>query len=306
MRSRDTSKTTGDNGLFPYRTKASGTLFVLLSVTSMSISSVLIKLGLTAGIGPVDQLALRMAVGALVLWTVFLIFKPQYIRIDRSGFCRCGLAAVTNGLSSLFYYLALTRIEASLAMVIFSVYPIMALGFLSFGGERITPLGWSRFALAITGVYLAVNPAGHGDVVGVLLVLGTAVFFALHLNLIQWHLNGYAPQTTALYVISLMALMLGGASLFQPHRIPFSWTGCGVILTTGIVSTALARVAMFAGVRHIGSGEAALLGPMETLLAVAWAYVFLGERLSPLQLAGALLILGSASMSFWKRSPLTH
>ncbi len=59
---------------------------------------------------------------------------------------------------------------------------------------------------------------------------------------------------------------------------------------------------MFAGIQHIGTGQMVLLDPVETLLAVLWAFMFLGERFSMIQGAGALLIVTSAAFVLRKES----
>jgi drug/metabolite transporter (DMT)-like permease len=54
---------------------------------------------------------------------------------------------------------------------------------------------------------------------------------------------------------------------------------------------------MFAAIHRIGSGQVALMGPLEVLLGVAWTQIFLDERLSALQIIGGLFILISATLS---------
>jgi drug/metabolite transporter (DMT)-like permease len=54
---------------------------------------------------------------------------------------------------------------------------------------------------------------------------------------------------------------------------------------------------MFEGVRLLGSGQVALLLPLETLLAVFWSVVFLGERLTFWEWVGGGLIMFSALLA---------
>jgi drug/metabolite transporter (DMT)-like permease len=206
--------------------------------------------------------------------------------------------AAANSTSLLSYYVALTYIDVSVAHVLFSLFPVAALLFLAFRGERITRLSLVRLGMAILGVYLLIGPGGQVDPTGVLLVLGSAVAYALYLTLSQWYLSEYPPQTVALYVISLMTLVTVAVRLlqFEPWQ-PLSASGWGVVLATGLISTVLARLAIFAGIQRIGSGQTALLGMTELFLAVLWAMLFLGERLSPIQWAGGTLIVGSAMLS---------
>jgi drug/metabolite transporter (DMT)-like permease len=149
---------------------------------------------------------------------------------------------------------------------------------------------------------LLIGPGGEVNMVGVLLVLATATSYALHLTLSQWYLSEVPSQTVALYVVSIMAVILSVVRLllFEPWQ-PLPPVGWGIVLVTGLVSTVLARLAMFAGIKNVGSGQAALLGPTETFLAILWAILFLDERLSPLQWVGGLFILSSAALAVRRR-----
>jgi drug/metabolite transporter (DMT)-like permease len=276
----------------------SGLRLVLLAVVCMSIMPTLVKVGLAEAVDPFTLLALRLLTATATLWIVLLVFSPHLVRIDRRGLVGCGVVAAANSTSLLTYYVALTYIDVSVAHMLFSLFPVAALLFLAFRGERITQLSLLRLGTAILGVYLLIGPGGQVHTTGVLLVLGSAAAYALYLTLSQWHLSEYPPQTVTLYVISLMTLVTVAVRLlqFEPWK-PLSPPGWGVVLATGLVSTVLSRLAIFAGLQRIGGGQTALLGTTEVFLAVLWAMLFLGERLSPIQWAGGLLVVGSAMLS---------
>jgi drug/metabolite transporter (DMT)-like permease len=285
---------------------ASGLLLAVVAAVLLSVTPTLIKVGLTTDIDPLLLLVLRLLVATVAFWILFPLLWPGLLRIDRQGLFACAAAAATNTVSLLCYYQALLCIDVSVAQMIFTPYPIIVLLWLATRGERISRLSLVRLGAALTGVTLLIAPGGHVDLVGVLLVVATAVVYSLHMALIQWYLPGYPSQTVALYVVSLMACFMGGiwfvvGRSWQPLP-PVGW---GVVVITGLVSTVLARLAMFAGIQRVGSGQIALLGPVETLLSVAWAVLFLGERLSPLQWAGGLLVLASAALALGHRPPLT-
>jgi drug/metabolite transporter (DMT)-like permease len=275
-----------------------GIFYAVLATFCLSLSPVLVKAALEQGIDPIALLTLRMVVGAAILWVLFSILFSRILWIDRRGFFACCLVAGANALSMFCYYFALTRISVSLAHVIFSLYPALALLLLATAGERIGTIGLIRLALALVGVFLLIGPGGRPEGAGVALVLVTAFLYALHLNLTQWFLSEYDPRTVSLYVVSIMALIMVPFYLcrFRGWQ-ELSMTGWIVVLVTGLLSTALARFAMFSAIQRIGSGQMALLGPAETLLTVLWAMIFLGENLSIFQWAGGLLILFSASLA---------
>ncbi len=272
--------------------------WILFASFCLSTTPPIIKAGLNESIGPVPLLALRLILATIILWVIFALFQPGKLRIDRYGLMSCALAGAANGISLLLFYLALTHISASVSTVIFSLTPIATLLMLALRGEPVTAINAVRFVLAIAGVYLLIGPGGDVNITGVILMIGVIVSFAIHLALIQWRLLAYPIQTVTLYTISFMTVVAGIVYLFQSPQWPtFSRAGWGVIIWTALVSTAVARFAMFAGIRHIGSGQTALLSPVETLLTVFWAMMILGERLSMVQFLGGALILTSATLA---------
>jgi drug/metabolite transporter (DMT)-like permease len=181
--------------------------------------------------------------------------------------------------------------------MVLSLYPLIVLLLLATQGEPIIWRDWVRLGLAMAGVYLLTAFDSQVDPLGVALVLGAAVGYAVHMALIQWYLSEYPPQTVALYTVTTMGILLVVIWVLRVRSWqPLSLLGWGVILGTGLVSTAAARLAMFAAIHCIGSGQVALLGPLETFLGVLWATLLLGERLTLTQWAGGLLILFSAML----------
>ena len=59
------------------------------------------------------------------------------------------------------------------------------------------------------------------------------------------------------------------------------------------MSTVVAVSAFFAGLRRVGPSEAAILSTFEPVVTVVLAFFVLGERLTPLQLAGGALVLAA-------------
>jgi drug/metabolite transporter (DMT)-like permease len=159
-----------------------------------------------------------------------------------------------------------------------------------------------RLALGLSGVYLLIGPGsalkGGIDWLGVALVFVTIFVSAIHLVLIQWFLQRYDARTVTLYTVATMTLVSIGFWLSQgtEWHDP-GWSVWLIILVLAVVSTYLSRLALFAGVRHLGSGQVALLLPLETLLTVTWSVLFLHEWLTLWQWVGGLLILLSALLA---------
>ena len=284
-----------------------GWTMALLATAGFSIAPPLTRAAILDGMNPTTLLAVRMVITALLLSGTILLTAPGRFIMDRRGRLVCGVAGLSNGVGMITFFWALTRIEASVASMIFSLSPLVVLGLLALRGEKFSRRHLLRLALGLGGAYLLIGSIGTSgsrvDWLGVGLVLITIFTFAVHLVLIQWFLQGYDASAVTLYVVAAMTLVAVGFWLFQGaewHE-P-GWFGWVAIVVLAVISTHLARLALFAGVRHLGSGQIALLTPLETLLTVLWSLLFLQERLTLWQWAGGTLILASALLAFRRLS----
>lgn len=270
----------------------------LFSSFAFSIATPIAKGAIDTGLDPATLLTLRLILSTLLLGGSIALAAPAYLRLEWRGLLVCGIAGLSNGIGMLTYFLALARMDGSLAVMIFAISPLATLAMLALRGERFTRRHLLRLGIGLAGVYLLVGPAGRVDWLGVCLVLVTVFAFALHLALIQWFLQDYDARTITFYVVATMTVVNFGLWLTEQgewHN-P-GWLGWFVIFVLAVVSTYLARLAMFEGVRHLGSGQMALLLPLETLLAVVWSVLFLGERLTFWEWVGGGLILLSALLA---------
>lgn len=270
----------------------------LFSSFAFSIATPIAKGAIDAGLDPATLLTLRLILSTVLLGLSIGLIAPGYLRLDRCGLLVCGVAGLSNGIGMLTYFWALARMDGSLAVMIFAISPLVTLAMLALRGERFTRRHLYRLAIGLAGVYLLVGPTGRVDWLGVCLVAVTIFAFALHLALIQWFLHGYDARTITFYVVAIMTVLNTGLWLIEGaewHSL--DWLGWFIIVVLAVVSTYLARLAMFEGVRYLGSGQIALLLPMETLLAVLWSVLFLGERLTFWEWIGGGLILLSALLA---------
>jgi drug/metabolite transporter (DMT)-like permease len=223
------------------------------------------------------------------------------------------------GLAGLFCYyigamtdfLALTMIEASLERSLLFSYPAIILLLHSvLTRSWPQPLSLAGAGATYVGIFLAVGGFDaaelRANLVGAGLVMVSAVSYAIY------------------YLIGERCTRIIGSGLFTLY----SMTAATIALTLHLVIAgepaaiadiggrgwllllALATVCMFfpalmqsEGMRRIGAQRGSVvstLGP-PTTLAAGWA--FLGERLTPTQIAGSALIVASVLIIEWLRMP---
>ncbi len=275
-----------------------GWFLAIASTVVFSLVTPLGKAALEAGFHPTAILSLRFGLAALLLALAMAYTAPQTLRIDGRGFWVAGLAGIINGLGAVGFFWSLRRLDSSVATMLFALSPLFVLATLAFLGEKFSYRQWVRLGLGLLGVYLLIGPGGQVDLGGVLLVLGGIVGFTLEITLVQRFLPTHDTRTVTLYVLAGMWLSITGLWLTQglPWTRP-SWLGWAMLLIISVVSTYFGWWAMFRAIQTIGSGQYALLLPVETLLAILWSFWFLGERLLPLQFAGGGFILLSAMLA---------
>jgi drug/metabolite transporter (DMT)-like permease len=155
-----------------------------------------------------------------------------------------------------------------------------------------------RVVLALAGIFLLIGPGGDVNLIGIAWLAVSIVAFAFQLVILQWYLLAYDARTVTLYV--LLAMTLGVLIWWWIQGMPvqtIDTRGWFVIIWLAVISTYISRLLLFGAVTRIGGAQMALLSPLETLLAVIWSILFLGEHLTPLQWVGGFLVMFSAALA---------
>lgn len=271
----------------------------LSSTLAFSLSTPFARLALDQStITPTMLLVLRFAIGITLLFATLRLTSPDKLRMDRRGVLIALAIGLENGIGVLCFFWSLTRLDASIATMLFTLYPLLVLGLLALRGEKLTYRHLVRVMLGLCGIFLVLGPAGQLDWIGVLLLFITICCISLELVLIQWFLQPYDARTITLYVMVGMFISIGGYWLWQgtEWRNP-GWPAWLYIILLGSFCTFFAWWAMFTSLRQIGSGQVAMLVPLETLLTIIWTFILLDERFSFWQYVGASLILLSAVLA---------
>ena len=267
-----------------------------LSATVLSgFAPILGKFAYQAGVTPFTLVGLRTTLAAGLLWAFYLLFWRRYIRIPWRLLPWCIGMGAANGVGSLLYYSGLSRLDASLAHLLYAMYPFWVFIFLSAAGHLVSRLPVVPLALVLlSAVLLTWQGAGLVDLLGVTLMIGAGALYGWHLVLGQWSLADVDSRTVTLYSLTTMAAVVGVAWLFEPRpTAPITTHGWTVIVLLAIFPTALARLLVFAGLKRLGGFQTSLLGIAEVLVAVTAAFLLLGESFTAQQWIGAVLFVVS-------------
>lgn len=290
---------------------------MVVAGASFASGSIFATLSYRAGLDWLTLMWWRFFMGAALAW-LWVIASPSRRSVARrmprrQVLVALGLGAVYSGNAGT-YYAGIETVPAALAGVLVYIYPVfVALLSLRFATRLPGRRPWIALALAVTGVVLAlggVEVTGDLPIGGLLLILASAAIYSVWIVLSARlsgerrdrlgheapdaaRVAGNAAVTTALMmaatatVFAVMGLV-GGRSL-APWSVPTeAWPYLAGI---ALVASFIAIQTLYAGARRIGAAQAALVSTTEPLFIVVLAYLFLDQRLAPIQLAGAGLIL---------------
>lgn len=277
------------------RLPSSRLLTLLLTPVFLGVAPIFGKFAISAGAEPFSVAAIRTVIAALLMWGLYTVFLPRYLTIYPAGLLGCIIIGVINGIGSLFYYSGLGMLDASLVQLINGMYIAIALLMVRAGGERLDRRILVRISMVMIAI-VCITGLGGGTInwLGVGLMLGSALMFAGTFVLSQYVLYEMPSPTAALYIVTTMAVVVVvvWAAVGSPMSTETLVNAFPALFILG-ATTALSRLTMFASVRQFGSIRTAINAVGEIGVALVLAFLFLGERLNPVQMLGVFLLLGS-------------
>lgn len=248
-------------------------------------------------IDPLSLSAARAVTSAAVLGLVLLARDRRSLAVRRTDLpFLVAFGVAGQALLHYTYYMAIAHAGVAAAILLEYMAPVLVLVVaVAFMGERLTWNLPAGVVLAITGCALVVGVASRGVSVpgaGVAWGLAAAVFFAAYI-LMGKAASGRMPARTLMFwglaFASAFWLVAAGPArvadvLLAPEKL--AW-----VAYVAVVSTVLPFGLFLAGLRYIGSTQAAVTSTVEPVIAGVAAWLLLGENLDFWQAVGALLVV---------------
>jgi drug/metabolite transporter (DMT)-like permease len=238
-------------------------------------------------------LAYRFTAAAIV---VALVSRKEIRGLSGEGW-RAGVAmGVFLTAGYLLQTLGLERTSSSNTGFITGMFVVLTpiLGFLLLG-HRAGPLAWGAAVISACGLLLLSGVGGNeSHLVGDALVLLCACSFSAHILVTDIAVRSH--DVRALLVVQLLfcGVVCGLlAALSGDLVVPREASAWSALAVTAFVASALGFFVQTYAQRHASPARTALILASEPAFAGLFAYLLKNETLSPMQWAGALLILVS-------------
>jgi drug/metabolite transporter (DMT)-like permease len=274
----------------PNKRQSMGILAALSSAIFLGMSPVFGRWAILSGFSPLSVVAIRTGLAALMMLVYLVIFKRQFLYIFPVGLVGCFLAGAINGLGSLLYYQALGSLPASLGQLLYSLYPLFVALFSILDKQPVSRLTLIRVGIAAVAVFLLTYADGiKAPLPAVLMMIGSAILYALHIPINQRVLYEIPAPTVTLYTLLSMSLVTVPFYFIFDRTPPgpqASWLP--VILLTLV--TFASRFTLFLGIKNIGGLQAAILGLSELFITIILGHYILHETFTTYQILGATIL----------------
>lgn len=278
-------------------------IFVAIAgIIFFSAKAVIVKLAYQYGIAAVPLLLLRMAFALPVYLAIAVIKRPsKTAEISKSDYLwLLAFGFIGYYLASLFDFMGLQYIKASLERIILFVYPTLVL-FITWIFFRKVPQRTQVLAILITyaGIFITFGEElGVGDTDEVLLggglVFLSALTYASYLVGSGYLIPKFGAVTFTSYamIVSCVCVLIhysltGNTGLFD---YPTEVYLLGFLMA--MVSTVIPSYLISFAIKHLGASNFSILGSLGPVSTIILASIFLDERLTYMQLLGTVVVIG--------------
>lgn len=266
-------------------------LFVVISAIAFGAIPVFAKAAYNAGSDPISVLFFRFTIASIIMIPLIAVQKIPFPR----GRFLLGLMLM-GGIGyvgqSFCYFTALTMASAGLVAILLYLYPAIVVIFSTLlFKEHITGLKILALVLALTGTVLTIGLGGGGSLLGIALAM-TAPFIYSAYILAGSKITKEVDILSASTVVMISASFVFGAFIaVKGLNMPQTWVGWGGVLAIALISTVIAIITFFAGLKRVGPTNASMLSTFEPVTTVILAAIIFGEEVTLMRLVGGVMIL---------------
>ena len=279
-------------------------LTLLLIAAVMGANHVAARLAFNHGVDVPTAVTFRSVTTALVVGVLLLVQKVPLTLTPRQRKA-LPLIGVLIAIQSLCLYSAVARLPVALALLVFNSFPLMtalwARVLYQHRPERALLIAMPVIlfglvlALDVLGAASGLGAAGQWRQIGagVAFALGASSTFGLALVLTQHEAGGLDGRLRTLATMAMVGLLAGAAVAVQggpalPTATPGWW---GLALLTLLYGTGI--TILFTVLPRLGVvGNSAIMN-VEPVFALVLAWAVLGQRIAPVQVLGALIVVGA-------------
>lgn len=275
-------------------------IFMLLAVMCWAINFPLIKIALRE-FSPMGFNGIRLFLASLILIIVLFISGERFSLAKSDILKIFVLAIIGNTFFQLLFIHGLNWTTAFKTSVIMAMTPVfVALLSTLLKQERIHWAGWLGIVISFIGFYFVTTkqvgtfPFSWRDMRGDLMILAGNLFWAIYTVFSKPFLEKISPlkwTSITLAAGTLFYLPFSAKDIVRLHWNEVSFQAWAALFSSGLFAIAICYIIWHASVKRVGNSKTAIYGYATPLFTMLFVYIFLSEKITLLQIGGALIVL---------------
>lgn len=283
-------------------------LMLLATVVLWGLNLTVTRYILTHGFHPLAYATYRYGLAAAI-FVAIVVVGERALRIARRDLPLAALAALFVFLNQLAFVYALETTSAStIALILGSTPAFAALIGIALGLETLSRKFWIAATISFAGVGLVALGSGgdvSGDRRGVLLGVCTAATWAAYSVSVGPLMKRYSASRISATVLGLawIGIVLVGLPQTADQDLGVGRGVWALLVFATFGPLVVTTIFWFRVIHRIGASRATLVGNLQPFLAAVFALILLSESITPLQIAGGVLIAGGI-LTARRRAPV--
>ncbi|MBA7615319.1 hypothetical protein ES703_22597 [subsurface metagenome] len=281
-------------------------IFMLLAVLCWAINFSFIKIALRE-FSPQAFNGIRLLFASLIL-IIALFVKGEGFSLAKSDILKIlFLGIIGNTAFQLLFIHGLNWTTASNTSVIMAMTPVfVALLSVLLKQEKIQWAGWLGIVISFIGFYFIITKQvgtfqfSWKELRGDLMILIGNLFWAIHTVFSKPFLEKISPlkwTSITLAAGTVFYLPFAASEIVRIQWSEISFQAWAALIFSGLFAIAICYVIWYASVRRIGNSKTAIYGYLTPIFTILFAYLFIAERITLLQIGGALIIFAGVYLT---------
>jgi len=269
-----------------------GFILILISAIGFGLMPIFATFAYADNLSVEVILLFRFLIAAIFM-NIYVLLKHKSYPWGKSLIILVAMGGIGYSSQSFAYFSAVSLIGSSLTTVLFYIYPSLVL-LLSIGllKSKITKQDVIALIFTSFGLILAVGFQFNDiNYLGVMFGIATAVIYAIYILVGAQTFKKVDTFVASTVIISSSAVLYIIVGVSQDVVIPVSIDQWKWLFAIAIISTMIAIVAFFAGLKLIGPVKASMLSTFEPIVTLFCAFWILNESMDIYQMFGALLVI---------------